>query len=53
MFPNVAPLFAVIISQKFATLHELQTIYSYEDALDMYEVAYINSINEEIANERS
>ena len=44
-------MFAVIISNKFATLYELQTIYSYEDALDMYEVAYVNSINEEKAND--
>lgn len=46
-------MLAVIITKKYATLHELQTIYSYEDALDMYEIAYINSINEEKANEYS
>lgn len=44
------PMFAVIISKRYATLNELQTVYSYEDALDMYEIAYINSINEEKAN---
>ena len=52
-FPNVSALFAVLITKKYATLHELQTVYSYEDALDMYEIAYINSINEDKANERS
>lgn len=40
---------AVIISKKYATLYELQTVYTYEDALDMYEVAYINSVNQERA----
>lgn len=40
---------AVIISKRYATLYELQTVYTYEDALDMYEVAYINSVNQERA----
>ena len=39
----------MIISRNLATLHELQTVYSYEDAMDLYEVAYINGINEEAA----
>ena len=43
-------MFAVIISKHYATLNELQTIYSYEDAMDMYEIAFVNSINEEKAN---
>ena len=38
------------MSQKLATLNELQTVYSYEDAMDMYEVAYVNSINEDKAS---
>lgn len=49
---NISPLFAVIISQNFATLYELQTVYSYEDALDMYEIAYVNSVNEDKANRK-
>lgn len=36
---------SVIISKRYATLYELQTIYSYEDALDLYEIANVNSIN--------
>lgn len=39
----------MILSRNLATLHELQTIYSYEDAMDLYEIAYINGINEEKA----
>jgi hypothetical protein len=42
-------LFAVILSRRLATLHELQTVYSYEDAMDLYEIAYINGMNEEKA----
>lgn len=37
-----------IISHKLATLYELQTIYSYEDALDLYEVIAVNNYNERI-----
>lgn len=39
----------MIMSRRLATLHELQTVYSYEDAMDLYEVAYINGMNEEKA----
>lgn len=39
----------MILSRKLATLHELQTVYSYEDAMDLYEIAYINGMNEEKA----
>ena len=48
----MSPLFAVLISKRYATLHELQTVYSYEDALDMYEIVYINSINEDKASKK-
>lgn len=39
----------MVISKGLATLHELETIYSYEDLLNMYEVITINALNEEIA----
>ena len=39
----------MIVSRRLASLHELQTVYSYEDAMDLYEVAYINGMNEEKA----
>lgn len=38
---------AVIISKRYATMHELETVYSYDDALTLYEIAYINAINED------
>ena len=48
-YPNVRNIIAVIVSRRLASLHELQTVYSYEDAMDLYEVAYINGMNEEKA----
>lgn len=45
-YPNVSGLIGAIITHKLATLYELQTIYSYEDALDMYEVICVNNYNE-------
>lgn len=40
-----------IISKRFATLYELQTVYSYGDAMDLFEIAIVNSINYERAVE--
>ena len=39
----------MILSRNLASLYELQTVYSYEDAMDLYEAAYINGMNEEKA----
>lgn len=39
---------ALVISQRFATLKELETYYSYEDLLDMCEIIYINNINDNL-----
>jgi hypothetical protein len=36
----------VVISSKFATLYELETIYSYEDMLVFYEIILTNGYNE-------
>lgn len=41
----------VIVSKRYATLRELQEWYSYEDALDMYEIAAVNAENERRAME--
>lgn len=41
-----------IVSHHFATLHELQTIYSFPDALDMYEIIVINNYNERVLMEK-
>lgn len=36
----------VVISSKMATLIELQTVYSYEDMAQLYEVIVVNNYNE-------
>lgn len=36
------------MSHRLATLWELQTVYSYEDALDLYEVIAVNNYNENL-----
>jgi hypothetical protein len=43
----------VIISQKLATIRELEEYYSYEDALNMIEVISVNSHNEWLAYEEA
>lgn len=47
-YPNVSGLVGTIVSHRLATLAELQTIYSYEDALDLYEIAAVNNYNEKL-----
>jgi len=39
----------VVVSKQLATLHELETVYSYEDLLDLYEIVYIDNLNEQYA----
>jgi len=39
-------MLAVIITRRLATLHELQTVYSLDDAADLYEIAAVNNYNE-------
>lgn len=48
---NVSGLMASLISNNLATLRELQTIYSYDDALDMSEVLTVRNYNEWAARE--
>lgn len=43
---NINPRMALVISEGLATLHELQTIYSYEDLMLLSEVAQVNGYNE-------
>lgn len=39
-------MLGVIVTRRLATLHELQTVYSLDDAYDLYEVAVVNNYNE-------
>lgn len=45
-FANLSPLVGGIVSSGLATLGELQTIYSLEDALNLSEVIAVKSYNE-------
>lgn len=45
-YQNVPPLLAFLVSQKVCTLYELKTIYTFEDALWMYEAVMIPRYNE-------
>ena len=41
----------VVITQKLATLQELQTIYSIDDLFILYDITETNTINQQIAND--
>ena len=45
-FPNVEQFIGTIVANKLATLHELQTIYTYEDAWDLFEILAVTRYNE-------
>ena len=47
----MSPLVGLVVSAKLATLHELQTVYSYRDLLDLAEVAMVTGYNEWAAME--
>ena len=46
-------MLGVIVTRRLATLHELQTVYSLDDAVDLYEIAAVNNYNEWKASEKS
>ena len=45
-YPTVPGIIGVIITRRLATLYELQTVYSIDDAVDLYEIAAVNNYNE-------
>ena len=42
---------ALVISRQLATLDDLQTRYSYEDALNLLEIIQVNNYNEYLLHE--
>ena len=52
-YPTVPGMLGVIITRRLATLHELQTVYSIDDAADLYEIAAVNNYNEWRASEEA
>jgi hypothetical protein len=49
----VTGLTAALVSHGLATLIELQTVYSYGDAQDLYEILTVRGYNEWLLNERA
>lgn len=45
-YQNIGELIGTLISARMATLYELKTIYSLEDAMDMYEAYIVPKFNE-------
>ena len=45
---NIVPVFGALISAKMATLHELRTVYTYHDVLDMYDIICTDNYNQQI-----
>lgn len=45
-YPNIPPLFGLLVSQKVCSLNELKTIYSFEDAVWMYEAIMVPAYND-------
>jgi hypothetical protein len=43
----------LVVTKRFAALHELDAVYSYEDLLNLYEIAWVNSVNEETIREEA
>lgn len=52
-YPSVPGMLGVIISRRLATLEELQTVYSIDDAATLYEIAAVNNYNEWRATEEA
>lgn len=45
-YQNINGLVGTLVANRIATLHELKTVYTLEDALDMYEAYIIPKYNE-------
>lgn len=46
-------IFGTIISKRLATLNEIRTIYTYQDCLDLLDIAYVDNYNNFLAIESS
>ena len=45
---GIVPVFGALISAKMVTLHELRTMYTYHDVLDMYDIICTDNYNQQI-----
>lgn len=48
---NVSSVAYQVITAKYATLHELSTIYSLEDALNLLEIHQVEAYNKQLMSE--
>ena len=48
-FVNVDSFIGTIIAERYATLYELKTVYSLEDAFDIWETIAVSRYNEYLA----
>lgn len=51
-YPNIPRLIAVIVSNGKATLHELDTVYGWEDAYDLLEIIAVDVYNRNLLTPR-
>lgn len=49
---NLTALIGGLVSSRLCTLHELQTVYSLEDALNLWEVLSVDGYNRQQAEKR-
>lgn len=49
---NVPRIIGCLVSAKFATLHELQTIYGVRDSYEMLEILMVDRANEANARKK-
>ena len=49
---NVPPLFGEIIGRRLASLHDLETVYSYSDALNLWEISLVGRYNDVLTQRR-
>lgn len=47
-YPNVPRLVGILISNGKATLHELDTVYGWEDAYDLLEIIIVDAHNRKL-----
>lgn len=50
---NLPPVFSELIAERYCTLRDLQEYYSYQDALDLFEVLTVNRVNDIAAREHA
>lgn len=48
-YGNICGILGVLVSKKMATLNDLQTVYSLEDAYLLYEIITVDNYNERIS----